>query len=98
MIFFSFYTMSEDQRNIEIFENQPCPMCGQDKATFTEYETEDPYAGTIYILSLNCPTCGYKKADLEIEENAGPAEYTLKVQTKEDLNIRVIKSGAMLLF
>lgn len=85
--------MSENQRNIEIFENQPCPMCGQNKATFTEYEVEDPFAGTIFILSLNCAACGYKKADLEIENNSGPAEYSIEIKEKEDLNIRVIKSG-----
>jgi len=85
--------MSENQRNIEIFKNQPCPMCGKNEATFTEYEIEDPYAETIFILSLKCEACGYKKADLEMEKSSGPAEYTLKVENIEDLNIRVIKSG-----
>ena len=85
--------MSENQRDIEIFENQPCPMCGKNKATFTEYEIEDPYAEVIYILSLKCNHCGYKKADLEMGKSAGPAEYTVKIEKPEDLNIRVIKSG-----
>lgn len=85
--------MSENQRNIEIFENQPCPMCGKEKATFTEYEIEDPYAEVIYILSLKCDDCGYKKADLEMGNSSGPAEYTVKIENVKDLNIRVIKSG-----
>ncbi len=85
--------MTENQRNIEIFENQPCPICGKNEATFTEYEIEDPYAEIIYILSLKCNACGYKKADLEMEKSSGPAEYTVKIESIEDLNIRVIKSG-----
>jgi len=85
--------MSENQRNIEIFENQPCPMCGKNEATFTEYEIEDPYAEIIYILSLKCNACGYKKADLEMGTSSGPAEYTIIIENQNDLNIRVIKSG-----
>ena len=85
--------MSKNQRNIEILEDQPCPMCGKNKAIFTEYEIEDPYAGTIYILSLKCRACGYKKADLEMKNSSGPVEYRVEIDSKEDLNIRVIKSG-----
>ncbi len=35
-----------------------------------------------------------RNSDLEFVEPGEPAEYTLDVTTKEDLNIRVIKSGA----
>lgn len=85
--------MTEDKQNMEIFEKQECPMCSKPEATYTEYETPDPYAKTIYILSVTCRACGYKKADLEFEEPGKPAEYTLKVESSDDLNIRVIKSA-----
>ncbi len=84
---------TEESRDIFQVENEQCPMCAKKTAVFTEYETPDPYAGTIFIFSLSCKSCGYKKSDLELENSSGPAEYTLKVETIEDLNIRVIKSG-----
>ncbi len=74
-------------------ENEQCPVCGKNTATFTEYEIEDPYAGVLFIFSLKCSSCAYKKADLEFENPGQPAEYTIKIETLEDLNIRVIKSG-----
>lgn len=87
-------TKPEDQRDILIVENQQCPVCGQEKATFTEYETEDPFAGTIAIFAIKCNACGFKNSDLEFIEPGQPAEYSLDIESKEDLNIRVIKSGA----
>ena len=84
--------MSEQQGSKDIFQvdGEQCPMCAKNTATFTEYETEDPYAGTIFIFSLKCSSCGYKKADLELENPGNPSEYTIKIESKEDLNIRVI--------
>lgn len=84
-----------DTQSKDIFQvdGEQCPMCGKKEATFTEYETEDPYAGVIFIFSLKCNSCGYKKSDLEFENPGSPAEYTLKIENKDDLNIRVIKSG-----
>ena len=74
-------------------DGEQCPMCAKNTASFTEYEIEDPYAGTIFVFSLKCSSCGYKKADLEFENPGNPSEYSLKVESVEDLNIRVIKSG-----
>jgi zinc finger protein len=81
--------------NKDIFqvEGEQCPMCGKNEATFTEYETEDPYAGVIFIFSIKCNACGYKKSDLEFENPGDSAEYTYKVESKQDLDTRVIKSG-----
>ncbi|MDA3855514.1 MAG: ZPR1 zinc finger domain-containing protein [Candidatus Woesearchaeota archaeon] len=84
----------ENDRDIMIIENQECPVCAQKKATFSEYEIEDPFAGTIAIFSIKCLACGFKNSDLEFENVSNPAEYTLEVESKEDLNIRVIKSGS----
>ncbi len=84
---------SDAGKDILQVEGEQCPMCGKNTATFTEYESEDPYAGIIYIFSIACKSCGYKKADLEFENPGDPAEYSLKIESKEDLNIRVIKSG-----
>lgn len=85
--------MSEDSKDILLVENQQCPVCAKNKATFSEYEIEDPLAGPIAIFSIKCGACGFKNSDLEFLEPGSPAEYTLEVESKEDLNIRVIKSG-----
>jgi zinc finger protein len=84
---------TQDNRDILIVENQQCPICGQEKATFTEYEIEDAYAGPIAIFSIKCLACGYRNSDLEFLEPGTPAEYSVDIESKEDLNIRVIKSG-----
>jgi zinc finger protein len=83
----------EKDRDILIVENQQCPVCGQNKATFSEYEIEDPFAGAIAIFTIKCNACGYKTSDLEFLEPGDPAEYSIDVEGKEDLSIRVIKSG-----
>ncbi len=83
----------KDSRDIFIVENQQCPVCAQNKATFSEYEIEDAYAGPIAIFTIKCLACGFKNSDLEFIEPGEPAEYTLDVESKEDLQIRVIKSG-----
>jgi len=85
--------MVEKERDILIVEKQQCPMCAKNNAVFSEYEIEDPYAGPIAIFSIKCNSCGYKNSDLEFIEPGEPAEYILDIESKEDLNIRVIKSG-----
>lgn len=86
--------MSEpDPRDILVVENQQCPVCGKEAATFSEYEIDDPFAGPVAIFSIKCNACGFKNSDLEFIEPGQPAEYSLDVESKEDLNIRVIKSG-----
>lgn len=84
---------SESQRDMLIVEKQQCPVCGKNEATFTEYEIEDAYAGPIAIFSINCKSCGFKNSDLEFVEPGTPAEYSVEVESPEDLDIRVIKSG-----
>lgn len=85
--------MVDENRDILIIENQQCPVCSQEKATFSEYEIEDPYAGPIAIFAIKCSACGFKSSDLEFINPGTPAEYSLDITSKEDLDIRIIKSG-----
>ena len=82
-----------ENRDMLIVENQQCPVCALEKATFTEYEIEDAFAGPIAIFAIKCLSCGFKNSDLEFLEPGDPAEYSIDVESKEDLQIRVIKSG-----
>lgn len=86
--------MVENERDILIVENQECPVCRAQKAVFSEYETQDPYAGTIAIFTIKCLACGFRNSDLELENTGTPAEYSIDIESKDDLDIRIIKSGA----
>jgi zinc finger protein len=83
-----------EKKDLLILENQQCPVCGVEKASFSEYEIEDPYAGTLAIFAIKCLACGFKNSDLEFLNPAEPAEYSVEIESKEDLDIRVIKSGS----
>lgn len=73
--------------------DQICHFCNEKKLTLREEEVEIPYFGKVFVLSLECEGCGYRKADVEPAEEKEPCRYTLEVTLEEDLNIRVIKSG-----
>ena len=75
-------------------ENQKCPVCFKDKLTLTEDETEIPYFGKIFIFSMNCSECNYNMSDIETEEQKEPTRYTLEVNSKKDIDIRVVKSSS----
>ncbi|MCA9496873.1 MAG: ZPR1 zinc finger domain-containing protein [Nanoarchaeota archaeon] len=85
--------MSEKDRDILLIENQMCPVCSKNKATFSEYEIEDAFAGTIAIFSIKCTACGFKNSDLEFINPGSPAEYSIDIESRDDLDIRVIKAG-----
>lgn len=74
-------------------EGQLCPVCGKKTLVLRESEQEIPYFGRVYVFSMSCSSCKYHKADLESEEKKEPCKYTLEVNSKEDLNIRIVKSG-----
>lgn len=83
----------QNNRDILVVENQQCPVCGKNNAVFSEYEIEDPYAGPVAIFTINCKDCGFKNSDLEFIEQGTPAEYSVDIESVDDLSIRVIKSG-----
>ena len=84
---------SQNNRDILIVEKQQCPVCAKNEAVFSEYEIEDAFAGPIAIFTIKCNACGFKNSDLEFIEPGQPAEYSVEVESPEDLSIRVIKSG-----
>ena len=69
----------------------PCPFCN----TETEYlyQTENiPYFSDILIISATCPACGYRYVDTQLLKNAGPVRYEMPVRTRDDLDVRVVRS------
>ena len=74
-------------------ENQPCPMCQKNKLGLIESEIEVPFFGQVYIFSMTCSNCKYKKADIEAAEQKEPSKYVLEITSEEDLNSRFVKSS-----
>ncbi len=79
---------------MEVLKGQTCPVCLRKSLELSEDEKDIPYFGKVYLFSMNCSKCDFKKSDLEAEDNKGPISYSFKVESKEDLNVRVVKSGS----
>lgn len=73
--------------------SQQCAFCGENKLTLREEEVEIPFFGRVFVLSMECTGCGYRKADVEPAEKKEPCRYTLEVTSDADLNIKIIKSA-----
>ena len=78
---------------VEELNNQPCPICSENKLTLREEETDIPHFGKTFIFSMSCEACGYRKSDLESAEEKPACKYTFEMENDDDLNVRVVKSG-----
>jgi zinc finger protein len=74
-------------------ENEKCPVCFKDTLTLIEDEQDIPHFGNVFIMSMNCSSCGYKISDIESEQTHEPCKYEFTIENSKDLNIRVVKSG-----
>ena len=81
-----------DEKSTKI-ENQPCPMCRKNTLDLIESEMEVPFFGQVYVFSMVCSNCKYKKSDIEAAEQKEPSKYVLDVDSEKDLNARFIKSS-----
>jgi len=69
----------------------PCPCCNTEIEYI--YQTENiPYFSDILIISALCGSCGYKYVDTQLLTDKEPVRFELKVDSAEDLAIRVIRS------
>ncbi len=80
-------------RRMSELKGQPCHLCGEKKLILKENEMQLPYFGKIFILSMECEGCGFKKSDIEPAEEKEPARFTFEMQNEEDLNVRIVKSA-----
>lgn len=83
---FFFRVMSE-------IKGELCHFCGEKKLILREDEVDIPYFGRVFVFSMECEGCGYRKGDVEPAEKKEPCRYTIEVSTEADMNIRVVKSG-----
>ena len=83
--------MSEEGK---VLTGELCPFCNQKTLTLREAERDIPHFGKIYVFSMDCDSCQYHKADLEVADRHGPVKYTLEINSEEDMKIRVVKSSS----
>lgn len=77
----------------DVIEGEQCPFCNEKTLALMETVREVPYFGMLHIFSMDCSSCKYHKADVEMEEQQDPTRYTLEISSEDDLRIRVIKSS-----
>ena len=73
---------------------QPCPMCRGKTLTLREGKTEVPYFGEVLVFSMTCTKCKYHISDVELAKKQEPVKYVFEIASKDDLKVRVVKSGA----
>jgi len=73
--------------------NQPCPICSKNKLTLREEEIEVPHFGKVFVFSMTCDGCKYRKSDIEPVDTKEPVKYTFEVNSEDDLNVKIVKSG-----
>jgi zinc finger protein len=61
------------------------------KASQTEYEVE--HFGTVLLNVATCQKCGYKHSDVTTLTKREPIVLSVRINSVEDLQMRVIKSG-----
>ena len=74
-------------------KGQTCPTCGKPKLTLIEAQTEVPYFGKLYLFSMQCEACGFKKSDIEPENRHTPERWEFIVEKQADLAVRIVKSA-----
>ncbi len=79
--------------NMSELTGQKCTFCGADKLTLKEDEIEIPHFGRVFVLTMECSACNYRKSDVEPAESKQPCKYTLEVNCEADLNIKIVKSA-----
>ncbi|MFC1691270.1 ZPR1 zinc finger domain-containing protein [Nanoarchaeota archaeon] len=83
----------EPSGSVERLENQPCPVCHTNNLTLLEQETEVPFFGKLFLFSMTCSNCDFRKADIEAAEKKEPIKYTVEIDSEEDMKIRIVKSS-----
>ena len=76
-----------------VLKGQPCPICKKKTLTLSEVETDVPFFGKLFLFAMSCESCKYHKADIESAEQKEPCRFTFEVCSKDDLNVRVVKSA-----
>jgi len=78
---------------METLKDQECPICHKKTLTLSEDEKDVPHFGKVLLFSMSCESCKYHSSDTECVDTQEPCKYTFTIENKNDLNVRVVKSG-----
>ena len=78
---------------MEVIKGETCPVCFEKKLSLVEDEQDIPYFGKVFLMAMNCSSCGYKVSDVEAEQQKEGCKYEFVVKSSKDLNVRVVKSS-----
>ncbi|WP_210400486.1 ZPR1 zinc finger domain-containing protein [Methanopyrus sp. SNP6] len=74
------------------FSYLECPVCGEKALMVHGRIDEIPHFGRVLEQFIHCKTCGYRRSDVMCLEDRKPAEYRYRVNSPEDLRVRVVRS------
>ncbi len=69
-----------------------CPICNESELIFMFNIHTIPYFGEVMESTIYCERCKFKDVDVSILEEREPRRYILKVESEDDLYIKVAKS------
>ena len=72
---------------------QRCPSCDNESMATSQTEYQVEHFGAVLLTVATCQRCGYRHTDVMNLSNRQPLALKAKINSPEDLNIRVIKSG-----
>jgi len=71
-----------------------CPSCSSAAATLRALRLDVPYFGEIIESIFLCADCGFRHTDTLIPRVGQAVEYSLRVDTEQDLFVRAVKSSS----
>jgi len=73
--------------------NLQCPCCDSGSMTQRQTEYEVEHFGSVLLSVATCQHCGYRHRDVTTLTAQEPTLLTAKVNSLDDLNMHVVKSG-----
>lgn len=70
-----------------------CPSCDSESMLASQTEYDVDHFGSVMMSVVTCHKCGYRHTDVITLTEREPIILTAKINSIEDLNIRVVKSG-----
>lgn len=70
-----------------------CPCCDSGTMAQSETEYEVEHFGSVLLSVATCQNCGYKHTDVTTLTAQEPTVLSAKINSLDDLNIHVVKSG-----
>ena len=70
-----------------------CPVCEKAGLEITTNTHNIPYFDEVMETVVKCRECGYRHVDVMVLGEKEPSRYTLKIDSAEDMHIRVVRSG-----